>query len=87
MIEERLRTLAHYLGAPRLAEASAIKNRRRWQTAATDLNIKKELRTWRSILPIRTLAMERRGRPCTARGQVAPGYEEADAKLAKPSAG
>lgn len=43
MIEERLGTLAHYLGVPRLAEASAIKNRRRWQIAATDLNIKNRI--------------------------------------------
>ncbi|MGU1481439.1 DNA-binding protein [Pseudomonas aeruginosa] len=89
MIEERLRTLVRHIGAARLAEASAIKNRRRWQTVATDLKVKTRIEDLEELLkafPQYELWLWK-GEVDPARGQVAPGYEEADAKLAKPSAG
>lgn len=89
MIEERLRTLVRHLGAARLAESSAIKNRRRWQTVATDLKVKTRIEDLEELLkayPQYELWLWR-GEVDPARGPVAPGYEEADAKLAKPSAG
>lgn len=89
MIEERLRTLVRYLGAAKLAEASAIKNRRRWQTVATDLKVKTRIEDMEELLkafPQYELWLWK-GEVDPAHGQIAPGYEEADAKLATPSAG
>ncbi|KRW59946.1 DNA-binding protein [Pseudomonas sp. TTU2014-080ASC] len=52
MIEERLRTLVRHIGAARLAEMTAIKNRRRWQTVATDLKVKARVEDLEEVLRV-----------------------------------
>lgn len=89
MIEERLRTLVRYLGAAKLAEASAIKNRRRWQTVATDLKVKTRVEDMEELLkafPQYELWLWR-GEVDPANGQVSPGYEQADSNLPNQNAG
>ncbi|HBP5731336.1 TPA: DNA-binding protein [Pseudomonas aeruginosa] len=89
MIEERLRTLVRYLGAARLAEASAIKNRRRWQTVATDLKVKTRIEDMEELLkafPQYELWLWK-GEVDPIHGQFAPGQEGAGSKLAGSSRG
>lgn len=50
MIEERLRTLVRHIGPARLAQVSAIKNRRRWQTVATDMKVKTRIEDMEELL-------------------------------------
>ncbi|MED5608367.1 DNA-binding protein [Pseudomonas sp. JH-2] len=88
MIEDRLRTLVRYLGATKLANATSIE-RRRWQTVATNHEVKARIEDMEELLkafPQYELWLWK-GEVDPANGQTAPGYEEADAKLAKPSAG
>lgn len=89
MIEERLRTLVRYIGAAKLAEASAIKNRRRWQTVATDMKVKTRIEDMEELLkafPQYELWLWK-GEVDPARGQISPGYEVADSNLPNQSAG
>ena len=89
MIEERLRTLVRYIGPARLAQASSIKNRRRWQTVATDMKVKTRIEDMEALLqafPQYELWLWR-GEEDPVHGQVAPGFEEADANLVIPGAG
>lgn len=88
MIEARLRTLVRYLGATKLAAATRI-DRRRWQTVATNQDVKARIEDMEEVLkafPQYELWLWK-GDVDPVRGQIAPGYEEADAKLATPSAG
>lgn len=88
MIEDRLRTLVRYLGATKLANATSIE-RRRWQTVATNHEVKARIEDMEELLkafPQYELWLWK-GEVDPTNGQTAPGYEEADAKLAKPSAG
>lgn len=88
MIEGRLRTLVRYIGATKLATATRI-DRRRWQTVATNQDVKARIEDMEEVLkafPQYELWLWK-GEVDPEHGQVAPGYEEADAKLAKPSAG
>lgn len=50
MIEERLRTLVRHIGATRLAEATAIKERQRWQTVATNRKVKARIEDMEELL-------------------------------------
>ena len=87
MIEDRLRTLVRHLGAARLAEASAIKNRRRWQTVATDLKVKTRIEDLEELLkafPEYELWLWK-GEVDPNHGQVAPGYEEKNANKLPPT--
>lgn len=40
MIEDRLRRLVRHIGATRLASVTAINDRQRWQTVATNRRVK-----------------------------------------------
>ena len=89
MIEERVRTLVRFIGATKLAESTAITERQRWQTVATNRKVKARIEDLEELLkafPQYELWLLK-GEVDPARGQVAPGYEEADSKLATPSAG
>jgi hypothetical protein len=89
MIEERVRTLVRFIGATKLAESTAITERQRWQTVATNRKVKARIEDLEELLkafPQYELWLLK-GEVDPARGQVSPGYEEADAKLAKPSVG
>lgn len=89
MIEERLRTLVRYIGPARLAQASAIKNRRRWQTVATDMKVKTRIEDMEELLkafPQYELWLWK-GEVDPSKGQVSPGYEEAHSNLPNQSAG
>ncbi|MCQ4240504.1 DNA-binding protein [Stutzerimonas stutzeri] len=82
MIEERLRTLVRYIGPARLAQASAIKNRRRWQTVATDLKVKTRIEDMEELLkafPQYELWLWK-GETDSARGQLSPDSEKSKAK-------
>ncbi|WAJ35876.1 DNA-binding protein [Pseudomonas sp. GOM7] len=89
MIEERLRTLVRYIGATKLAEATTIKERQRWQTVATNRKVKtriEDLEELLKVFPQYELWLWR-GEVDPAKGQVSPGYEEADSNLPDQSAG
>ena len=89
MIEERLRTLVRHIGAAKLAETSAIKNRRRWQTVATDMKVKTRIEDMEELLkafPQCELWLWK-GEVDPARGQVSPRYEQADSHLPNQNAG
>ena len=89
MIEERVRTLVRFIGATKLAESTAITERQRWQTVATNRKVKARIEDLEELLkafPQYELWLLK-GEVDPARGQVAPGYEEADSKLATPSPG
>lgn len=89
MIEERLRTLVRYIGATRLAEATTIKERQRWQTVATNRKVKtriEDLEELLKVFPQYELWLWR-GEVDPAKGQVSPGYEEADSNLPNQNAG
>lgn len=89
MIEERVRTLVRYIGATKLAETTAITERQRWQTVATNRKVKARIEDLEELLRVfpQYELWLLKGDIDPARGQIAPGYEEADAKLATPSAG
>ena len=89
MIEERLRTLVRHLGATTLAEATEIKERQRWQTVATNRKVKARIEDMEELLkafPQYELWLWK-GEVDPARGQVSPGYEEADSNLPNQNAG
>ncbi|AVO55400.1 DNA-binding protein [Ectopseudomonas mendocina] len=89
MIEERLRTLVRHIGATKLAEATTIKERQRWQTVATNRKVKtriEDLEELLKVFPQYELWLWR-GEVDPAKGQVSPGYEEADSNLPDQSAG
>jgi len=89
MIEERLRTLVRHIGATRLAEATTIKERQRWQTVATNRKVKTRIEDLEELLrafPQYELWLWK-GDVDPAKGQVSPGYEEADSNLPNQNAG
>tara|TARA_Y100001951_G_scaffold105223_1_gene120822 strand:- start:1118 stop:1387 length:270 start_codon:yes stop_codon:yes gene_type:complete len=89
MIEERLRTLVRHIGASRLAQVTTIKNRRRWQTVATEMKVKTRIEDLEELLkafPQYELWLWK-GEVDPSRGQVSPGYEDADSNLHDQSAG
>lgn len=80
MIEERLRTLVRHIGPSRLAQVTTITNRRRWQTVATEMKVKTRIEDLEELLkafPQYELWLWK-GVVDPARGQVSPGYEDAD---------
>lgn len=77
MIEERLRTLVRHIGATRLAEVTAIKERQRWQTVATNRKVKARVEDLEELLkafPQYELWLLR-GCVDQEKGQVAPDDE------------
>lgn len=89
MIEERLRTIVRFLGPARLAEITSMKNRRRWQTVATDLKVKTRVEDVEALLdafPEYGLWLWK-GEVDPAKGQISPGYELADSNLPNQNAG
>ncbi len=89
MIEERLRTLVRHIGATKLAESTAIKERQRWQTVATNRKVKTRIEDMEELLkafPQYELWLWK-GEVDPSKGQISPGYEEAHSKLPSPSAG
>lgn len=88
-MESRLREVVRYIGPSMLAEKTAIKNRRRWQTVATELKTKTRVEDLVEVLkayPEYELYIIH-GEVDPARGQISPGYSEADKNLAGHSAG
>lgn len=80
MIEERLRTLVRHIGATRLAEATAIKERQRWQTVATNRKVKARIEDMEELLkafPQYELWLWK-GETDISKGQTSPGYEQID---------
>jgi len=89
MIEERLRALVRHIGATRLAEATTIKERQRWQTVATNRKVKTRIEDLEELLrafPQYELWLWK-GDVDPTKGQVSPGYEEADSNLPNENAG
>ena len=89
MIEERLRTLVRHLGPARLAQATAITNRRRWQTVATEMKVKTRIEDLEELLkafPQYELWLWK-GEVDPAKGQISPGYDETNSSLSSQSAG
>jgi len=89
MIEERLRSLVRHLGATKLAETTAITERQRWQTVATNRKVKARIEDMEELLkafPQYELWLWK-GEVDPANGQTSPGYEDADSKLRDQSAG
>lgn len=89
MIEDRLRTLVRHLGATRLAEATAIKERQRWQTVATNRKVKARIEDMEELLKVfpQYELWLWRGEVDPANGQISPNYEQADSNLPNQSAG
>lgn len=73
-VEERLRILVRHLGPSHLAKMTTIKNRRRWQTVATDLKTKARVEDLEQVVA----AFSEyelwlwKGETDAARGQIAP---------------
>lgn len=89
MIEERLRTLVRYVGATRLAEATAIKERQRWQTVATNKKVKARIEDMEEVLrafPQYELWLWK-GEVDPVKGQISPEYEEAHSNLPNQNVG
>lgn len=83
MIEHRLRTLVRHLGATKLAAATCIE-RRRWQTVATNLEVKARIEDLEEVLkafPQYELWLWK-GEVDAASGQIAPGAAEGVTKQA-----
>lgn len=88
-MESRLREVVRYIGPSTLAERTAIKNRRRWQTVATELKTKTRVEDLVEVLkayPEYELYIIH-GEVDPSRGQISPGYSDADRKLAEQKAG
>lgn len=88
-MESRLREVVRYIGPSTLAEKTAIKNRRRWQTVATELKTKTRVEDLVEVLkayPEYELYIIH-GEVDPARGQISPGYTEVDQNLEGRSAG
>ena len=89
MIEERLRTLVRHLGATKLAESTAIKERQRWQTVATNRKVKARIEDMEELLrafPQYELWLWK-GEVDPLKGQFSPDYEEANSNLPNQNAG
>jgi len=89
MIEERLRSLVRYLGATKLAETTAITERQRWQTVATNRKVKARIEDMEELLkafPQYELWLWK-GEVDPSRGQYSPDYEEAHSNLPNQNAG
>lgn len=74
MIEERVRTLVRFMGATKLAEATAITERQRWQTVATNRKVKvrvEDLEELLRVFPQYELWLLK-GVTDIERGQIAP---------------
>jgi hypothetical protein len=88
MIEDRLRTLVRHLGAAKLAGVTPIE-RRRWQTVATNLEVKPRIEDLQELLKAfpeyEMWLLHGECKPDA--GQVMPGYEEAISKLSNRNAG
>lgn len=88
-MEERLREVVRYIGPSALAKKTGITERRRWQTVATDTRTKARLEDFAELIkayPEYELYIVH-GQIDPARGQISPGYNEADRNLAGQSAG
>ncbi len=89
MIEDRLRTLVRHIGAAKLAECTAITERQRWQTVATNRKVKARIEDMEEVLrvfPQYELWLWK-GEIDPERGQISPSYNEADSNLSSQSAG
>ena len=78
MIEERVRTLVRFMGATKLAEATAITERQRWQTVATNRKVKvrvEDLEELLRVFPQYELWLLK-GVTDTERGQIAPEHSD-----------
>ncbi len=87
-MEERLREVVRYIGPSTLAKRTG-KERQRWQTVATDTRTKARLEDFAELIkayPEYELYIVH-GEVDPARGQISPGYNEADRNLAGHSAG
>jgi len=87
-MEERLREVVRYIGPSTLAKRTG-KERQRWQTVATDTRTKARLEDFAELIkayPEYELYIVH-GEVDPARGQISPGYNEADRNLAEHSAG
>ncbi len=89
LFEGRLITLVRHIGATRLAETTTIKERQRWQTVATNRKVKTGIEDLEALLRA-FLQYELwlwKGDVDPDKGQVSPGYEEANLNLPNQSAG
>lgn len=88
-MESRLREVVRYIGASALAKKTDIKERRRWQTVATDPRTKTRVEDLVELLkafPEYELYILH-GEVDPARGQFSPSYTEADLKLEERNVG
>lgn len=88
-MEERLREVVRHIGPSTLAKNTAINDRRRWQTVATDTRTKTRVEDLSALLtayPEYELYIIR-GEVDPAKGQISPAYTEADLKLEGQEAG
>ncbi len=88
-MEERLREVVRYIGPSTLAKKTGITERRRWQTVATDMRTKARLEDFSELIkayPEYELYIVH-GQIDLSRGQISPGYTEADRKLEERQAG
>ncbi len=88
-MEDRLREVVRYIGPSAIANKSDIKNRRRWQTVATDLKTKTRVEDLVELLkafPEYELYILH-GQVDPGRGQISPSYQETDVKLEEHKAG
>lgn len=88
-MEERLREVVRYIGPSALAKRTCIKERRRWQTVATDVRTKARLEDFSELVkayPEYELYIVR-GEIDPASGQISPAYNEANTKLEEPKTG
>lgn len=88
-MEDRLREVARHIGPSRLAEKTSIKNRRRWQTVATELKTKTRVEDLVELLKAFPEYEQYIlfGEVDPSRGQISPSYQEADRKLEEQKAG
>lgn len=87
-MEERLREVVRYIGPSTLAKRTG-KERQRWQTVATDTRTKARLEDFAELIkayPEYELYIIH-GDVDPVRGQISPGYNDANRKLAAPNAG
>lgn len=87
-MEGRLREVVRYIGPSTLAKRTG-KERQRWQTVATDIRTKARLEDFAALIkayPEYELYIVH-GEIDPVRGQISPGYSEADGKLAEQKAG
>lgn len=88
-MEDRLREVVRYIGPSALSKKTGITERRRWQTVATDTRTKARLEDFAELIkayPEYEMYIVH-GEIDPVRGQISPGYSEADGKLAEQKAG